>query len=282
MKKILLTGSTGFVGSALLRSLSKKYKVYVILRKKNQKVFKNKNIIKIIYINLNDLNKKISKLKINTVIHCATHYVKKHSFEDIKRLCDSNILFGNIILENLKIMGVKKFINFSTVWENYDGKKGNYYNLYSAYKACFINLINYYKKKLGKINFLNLTLSDTFGLKDKRNKLINILRLNYKKNRVTKIVSRNLYMNLLNVTDVENAIDLILKKNYRSGTYILKNNRIFKVIDLINNINKNRKKIRVKWLSNKILKEKTYKFTVLKNWKPVNSKIEDIVKIITN
>ena len=135
---------------------------------------------------------------------------------------------------------------------------------------------------MGKINFLNLTLSDTFGLKDKRNKLINILRLNYKKNRVTKIVSRNLYMNLLNVTDVENAIDLILKKNYRSGTYILKNNRIFKVIDLINNINKNRKKIRVKWLSNKILKEKTYKFTVLKNWKPVNSKIEDIVKIITN
>ena len=135
---------------------------------------------------------------------------------------------------------------------------------------------------MGKINFLNLTLSDTFGLKDKRNKLINILRLNYKKNCVTKIVSRNLYMNLLNVTDIENAIDLILKKNYRSGTYILKNNRIFKVIDLINNINKNRKKIRVKWLSNKILKEKTYKFTVLKNWKPINSKIEDIVKIITN
>ena len=282
MKKILLTGSTGFVGSALLRSLSKKYKVYVILRKKNQKVLKNKNIIKIDYINLNDLNKKISKLKINTVIHCATHYVKKHSFGDIKRLCDSNILFGNIILENLKIMGVKKFINFSTVWENYDGKKGNYYNLYSAYKACFINLINYYKKELGKINFLNLTLSDTFGLKDKRNKLINILRLNYKKNCVTKIVSRNLYMNLLNVTDVENAIDLILKKNYKSDTYILENNRIFKVIDLINNINKNRKKIRVKWLSNKILKEKTYKFTVLKNWKPINSKIEDIVKIITN
>ena len=282
MKKILLTGSTGFVGSALLRSLSKKYKVYVILRKKNQKVLKNKNIIKIDYINLNDLNKKISKLKINTVIHCATHYVKKHSFGDIKRLCDSNILFGNIILENLKIMGVKKFINFSTVWENYDGKKGNYYNLYSVYKACFINLINYYKKELGKINFLNLTLSDTFGLKDKRNKLINILRLNYKKNCVTKIVSRNLYMNLLNVTDVENAIDLILKKNYRSDTYMLENNRIFRVIDLINNINKNRKKIRVKWLSNKILKEKTYKFTVLKNWKPINSKIEDIVKIITN
>ena len=143
-------------------------------------------------------------------------------------------------------------------------------------------LIKYYKKELGKINFLNLTLSDTFGLKDKRNKLINILRLNYKKNCVTKIVSRNLYMNLLNVTDVENAIDLILKKNYKSDTYLLENNRIFKVIDLINNINKNRKKIRVKWLSNKILKEKTYKFSVLKNWKPINSKIEDIVKIITN
>ena len=36
------------------------------------------------------------------------------------------------------------------------------------------------------------------------------------------------------------------------------------------------------YYEDKILKEKTYKFTVLKNWKPINSNIEDIVKIITN
>ena len=52
----------------------------------------------------------------------------------LKNYLSQIFLFGNIILENLKIMRVKKFVNFSTVWENYDGKKDNYYNLYSAYK----------------------------------------------------------------------------------------------------------------------------------------------------
>ena len=50
-------------------------------------------------------------------------------------------------------MRVKKFINFSTVWENYDGKKDNYYNLYSAYKASFGKIISFYKKKIKTLNF---------------------------------------------------------------------------------------------------------------------------------
>tara|TARA_B100001027_G_scaffold136888_1_gene95051 strand:- start:523 stop:1374 length:852 start_codon:yes stop_codon:yes gene_type:complete len=282
VKKILLTGSTGFIGSTLVKVLSKKYLIYIILRKKNRKFSKNKNIIKIKYNNLKNLNNKLRKLKINTVVHCATHYVKNHNFEDIKKLSDSNILFGNIILENLKKMGVKKFINFSTVWENYDGKKGNYFNLYSAYKASFVNIINYYKKKLNNIKFINLAISDTFGQNDKRKKIINVLRDNYKKNYETKVVSKNLYMNLLNVADIKNAIYLILERNYQSGEYLLENNKSYKIFDIVKNINNNNsKKIKVKWLSNKVLKEKSYKFKVLKDWKPANSKIGDIVRTIT-
>ena len=34
-------------------------------------------------------------------------------------------------------MNVKKFINFSTVWENYNGEKENYFNLYAVYKTKF-------------------------------------------------------------------------------------------------------------------------------------------------
>ena len=143
MKKILLTGSTGFIGSELLKNLSKSNKVYITLRKKTKKNLKYKNVNKIYFSSFQNLNDKIKKLKINTVIHCATHYVKKHDFKDIKKLSETNILFGNIILENLEKMDVKTFINFSTVWENFNGKKDNYYNLYSAYKSSFNNIINY-------------------------------------------------------------------------------------------------------------------------------------------
>ena len=278
----MLTGATGFIGSELLKNLSNYNKVYITLRKRHKINPKNKNIIKIHFNSYKDLSHKFRKIKIDTVIHCATHYVKSHKFEDIKKLSESNILFGNIILENLKIMRVKKFVNFSTVWENFDGKKDNFYNLYSAYKASFIKIISFYKKKNLNIKFLNLVISDTFGLRDKRKKIVNILKTNYKRNLVTKIVSKNLYINLLNVKDIVNAIELILKKNYKSDNYILENKNNFKIYDIVKEIEKySQKKLRVKWLSNKIIKEKTYQFETLKGWKPKNSNIKDIVRVIT-
>ena len=282
MKKILLTGSTGFIGSELLKDLSKDNKVYITLRRKISNKFKSKNIVAVQFKNYKELSNKLQNLKINSVIHCATHYVKSHNLDDIEKLGDSNILFGNIILENLEKMAVKKFINFSTVWEHANGKKDNYNNLYSAYKASFRNIIRFYKKKYIKTRFLNLVVSDTFGNNDKRKKIVKVLKTNYKKKIMTKIISKNLYINLLNVSDIKNAIRLILKKDYKSNTYLLQNKYDFKISDIIADINKySDNKIKIKWLSNAIIKEKTYKFRSLKNWKPCNSKIDDLVKVIT-
>ena len=45
--------------------------------------------------------------------------------------------------------------------------------------------------------FYELMLSDTFGKNDIRPKIINTLKKNYKKGKITKITSKNLYLNLL-------------------------------------------------------------------------------------
>jgi nucleoside-diphosphate-sugar epimerase len=278
--KILLTGASGFIGSELLKDLSQKHKLYITLRKNIN--YKSKNIKVLKFKDNFDLNKKLRNIKIDAVIHCATHYVKNHKFEDLKKLSDSNILFGNIILENLENMNTKIFINFSTVWEDYNRKKNNFYNLYSAYKRAFKSLITFYKNKFFKIKFFDIVISDTFGENDRRKKIINIMRSNYQKNLTTKIISKNLYINLLNVLDINRGIKLILKKNYKSGTYLFKNNKFYSLFNIVNFINnKNKKKIKVKWISNVTLKEKFYRYKALKNWKPIKSNISDIAKVIT-
>jgi nucleoside-diphosphate-sugar epimerase len=282
INKILLTGSSGFIGFELLKNLSKNYKVYITLRKKNKNQFKNKNIVEIYFNNYETLNKKLKKIRINTVIHCATHYVKYHNFNDLKKLNESNILFGNIILENLEKMNVKKFINFSTVWENYNGKKENYFNLYAAYKQSFNNLISFYKKIFKKTKFFNLKISDTFGQFDKRKKIINVLKINYKKNIVTNILSKNLFLNLLNVSDINNATKLILEQNLKPGAYVLKNKKDFCISTIIDDINNSsNKKIKINWLSKKVMKEKIYNYKNLTGWKPLKSKVKDISRLIT-
>ena len=64
-KKILITGSSGFVGNNLKKHLEKKYKVYGIGRKKlNQKNYFNLNIK-----NKKKINSFFQKNKFEIVIH---------------------------------------------------------------------------------------------------------------------------------------------------------------------------------------------------------------------
>lgn len=276
MKKILLSGSTGFVGSAILDKLSENFEIYCLNRKKIKPSKKYKNIY---FKSYDDLNSKLKKIKVDTVIHCATHYTKYHKFHDIRKLSESNILFGNIILENLIIMRVNNFINFSTVWENYDGIKDNHFNLYAVYKKSFGNLLKYYEKRSPNIKFYNLFISDTFGETDKRLKIINVLKKNYKNNLITKIISSKLYLNLLNIKDIINSLSIVLKN--RPGNYNLVNIKNYSISQIINTINKkNKKKIKVKWLSNKTIKERIFKNKKLTGWTPKNSTIDDIVNVI--
>ena len=282
MKNILLTGSTGFIGSNIINELSKQYKIYCIVRNRNIRP-KRDNVIDIYFNNYIKLNQKISKINFFAVIHCATHYKKLHSKKDVDKMIDSNIKLGNLILENKKILNCKKFINLTTVWENYNGIKNNPSNLYSAYKLAFSNIIKFYIKELNNLKFYNLYLSETFGVGDKRKKLFNTLKENYKKRKISRLVSKNIEVNLLNVKDITLALKIILVKNIKPGNYSLINNKNFNIYKLITKFNYTyKKKILFKYYSNKIIKEKIFKFKKIPSWRAKNSSLNDVLAYISD
>ena len=280
MKNILLTGGTGFIGSNIINYFSKNYKIIALVRKK--KKYKRVTNVKYLYFNnLKNLKRNFKNKKFYAVIHCATHYKKNHSYNDIEKMLEANVYFGNIILENYKHLKFHKFINFTTVWENFMAKKNNPANLYSAYKLSFSNIINYYKKKLIKVKFYNLYLSETFGDNDKRKKLFNLLRENYSKNKMTTIYSKNLRINVTNVKDVMSAVNILLKRNIKTGNYSIKNKNYIDIYKLISLFNKNKdKKFKFKCKSNKLIKEKIMTFKKIPGWLPQNSNTKDLIKYI--
>jgi len=285
VSNILLTGATGFIGSSILKEIRLNNKVFIIQRfESKKKIKKTKNIKIITFKNYNILSNKLKKIKVDTIIHCATHYKKEHIQKDILKFIQSNILLGNIILENLKKLNAKQFINFSTTWEDFDNKENNPRNLYAAYKKSFNCLIQYYKKTIPNINFIDLMIVDTFGENDKRQKLINTLRNNYIKKKTSKIISKRLYLNLINVEDIVNAVKILLKNKIQPGKYILKNSNYFNLFELIEYINKNNNnnRIKVKWLSNTLIKDKILKYKKLKNWNPKKSNIKNVKDLILN
>jgi nucleoside-diphosphate-sugar epimerase len=278
MKNLLITGSTGFIGSNLSDRLSKKFNIFVTSRNKS---FKQKNLKNIYFKNHDHLNKELKKIKIDIVIHCGTHYVKNHSFFDIHKIVKANIEFGIVLLENLKTMRVKKFINFSSIWQNYNGKLDGANSLYAVSKICFTKILDYYSNNLDKIKFYNLFISDTFGRNDKRKKLINQIKKNYEKNIKTKIISKKLFINLLNIEDILSATKIIINQNIKPGKYNVINNKQTNVFKLIESVNKlSNKKILIRWGKQKVRKEKIYNYNKLPGWKATNSNFNNLIEFL--
>ncbi len=267
-KNILITGASGFVGSHVLDDCIKNnFNVYAIFRhsKKNVSFAKKykKQIFPIFYNNIYEIKNKLTNCKIDYVIHCATHYIKKHDHNDIENIIKSNVLFSTILLDAVVNIKIKKFINLGTVWQHFNDTKNLAFNLYAATKQSFECIFNYYKNQYTKIKFYNILLTDTFGANDKRKKLVPALLKKFKNKNQNKInIPKNLSMNLVNINEVTKCLNILLKNNSKSNNYVIKSKQDVKIFDLINFLNDNlEKKIKVNWLKN----TKNYKIVKLKN-----------------
>jgi len=88
---------------------------------------------------------------------------------------------------------------------------------------------------------------------------------------------------LINVDDIVSAVEILINSNIQSGNFVIKNSKYFNISKLIKLINKdNYKKIRIKWLSNKTIKNEIINNKKLKSWKPKKSTINDIKNLILN
>ncbi len=120
-KKFLLTGSTGFVGSQVLKNLlEKKFEVRVVVRKNKEILLKEKNL-KIEIVTTDDLfQESVEWWKkqckgIDTIIHTAW-YVEPGKY--LKSLKNIDCLTGSLNLAKGAILaGVRRFVGIGTCFE---------------------------------------------------------------------------------------------------------------------------------------------------------------------
>ena len=242
MNKVVITGSTGFVGSSLVKYLlKKKFKVAVIVRENSNlynlkeilddlKVFKYDNDLENLISFFNEYNPKL-------VFHLASNFKAEHEFNQVDSLVQSNISFGLHILEAMKETGVKHLINTGTSWQHYNNEDYNPVCLYAATKQAFESLIEYYVQAEG-FRAITLKLFDTYGENDKRPKLINLLNKFADEKKELNMSLGNQPLNLVHINDVCNAFfiageELNQKDFIGHKKYAVSNEKYYKIKEVI-------------------------------------------------
>ena len=268
--------------------IKKNFYIYDLLREKNKnnkkiyKLKKNKKYRPIFYNKFSELEQKLSPLKIDMIINCATYYSTKNDVKTIENLVKTNIIFCSIVLEILN-KHVKKFINFGSMMEY--SKNNNFFpkNFYAITKYFFQIIEKFYKQKNNKIKFYDLKLYETYGDNDKRKKLIPEIIENYKKNKTTKIISRNLNMNFIHIKSLIKIIDMIIFKKIKENEYVVKNKKIIKIKNIIESINKRlNRKIKVKYLSSKKISVSNTKLKIFPSWSDKENLKEFLLEKLSN
>jgi len=141
-------------------------------------------------------------------------------------------------------------------------------------------ILGYFVQRNRNTKFYNLKFYESYSEIDRRKKLIPTLYKNFKKNKTTKIITKNLELNIIHTNDLIKSIYLILNKNIKSGDYCLKNQKNIKIKRLIRSINdKSPRPIKVKFLSNKPIKPQKSFLKSLPKWKAditIQKKIEKL------
>lgn len=254
--KLLLTGVTGFIGANLGYYLSEQgYATHGIIRHpiKEQSLKKQLDKVNLHLLENNDnLNRIISSVKPDLVIHLASRYLTNHDYSQISDLIKSNIEFPCKLLEAMDMNGVKKFINTGTSWQHYNSSNYDPVNLYAATKQAFEDLMQYYINAKS-FSCINLKLFDTYGPNDNRGKLISLFD-RIASNGETLSMSQGLQqINLVHIHDVcrayQQSINLLIdcKNNYNEvfGVFSDDNLTLRNIASIYEKVNK--VSLNIKW-----------------------------------
>ncbi len=203
--RALVTGSTGFVGTALVaRLLADGWAVDTLVRSSNPDApaaARHHSIPD----SIDGLIDLVHGLRPEVCFHLATAFRGVHQPSDIAPMVAANIEFGTALAEAVCGVDGALLVNTGTVWQHFDAAPYSPVSLYAATKQAFTDVLVYYSEVQG-LPVHTLELMDTYGPHDPRAKLIPFLLRAGRDGTVVPMTDGTQLIDLMHVDDAVGAL----------------------------------------------------------------------------
>ena len=170
-KRILVTGSSGFIGRKLVSELQKNgHEIAVLFHSTITSVSKN---VQEITIHNQTWEKEVLDFAPQFVFHLAgkSHY--PNSFAEKEELWEANVRFGNKLVDVILKVPNVTFVNFTTSLA-YKGSELLPYTYYALTKSCFYHTLAFFASQ-NKLSVFNLILFNVYGKGDTTKRALNYI-----------------------------------------------------------------------------------------------------------
>lgn len=207
MKRIVLTGATGFAGGEVARqAVAAGIEVIAPARPSPQCEMLAAALPQLhlvpIQPGLTALRDRIEGQPPDAVIHLAASYLPVTAASAADRMIEANIGFGTALLELLRPTPCRVFVAAGSYWQHAGGT-GDYVpnGLYAATKQAFGDILTHYALCFG-FRTMVLKVADSYGPDDKRGRLISQLVECHRSGRVIDLSPGEQELDLIHVRDL--------------------------------------------------------------------------------
>ncbi len=210
MRRILVTGASSFLGTILVRRLIERGdNVHVIVRAGTDPARIDSRIPQanrhLVSEDAASVFAAVQQAQPTTVFHLASLYLRSARETDVVPLVRANIEFGVLLCEAInRLQNPVHFVNFGTYSQFYSENPQRALDLYSALKTAFAQLLDYYADAHG-LRFASLTLYDSYGPGDWRQKIVRVLCDALAKDDRIGLSDQNIIIDLTHIEDVADA-----------------------------------------------------------------------------
>jgi nucleoside-diphosphate-sugar epimerase len=225
--KILITGSTGFVGRNLVPKLiDHGYEILELTRNidKSKQLFGNRTD----KLETTDGNfkSKIRSFKPESVVHLASYLTSSDNLEDINKLLEANISFLSKVLDATSKSSINLFINTGTFAEYFNG--GDEFEpayFYAATKTASRSILDYYASAY-KFKQATVVPYTIYGGQDSQKKIIDLIFDSTLNNKILDLSPGEQVLDFIHINDVTDFYLLLIKNesklqnktNFKLGT----------------------------------------------------------------